>query len=42
MMPYSQYKELSDEDMASVAVYLRSLTPVRNPLPSSRINFPVN
>jgi hypothetical protein len=42
MMPYSQYKELSDEDVASVVVYLRSLTPVRNPLPSSHINFPVN
>src|SRR3984893_6349012 len=42
MMPYSQYKLLSDEDVASVVVYLRSLTPVRNPLPPSQINFPVN
>lgn len=42
MMPYSEYKLLSDEDLASVVVYLRSLTPVRNPLPPSHINFPVN
>jgi mono/diheme cytochrome c family protein len=42
MMPYSEYKTLSDEDLASVVVYLRSLNPVRNPLPLSRINFPVN
>lgn len=42
MMPYSSYKSLSDEDLASVVVYLRSLAPVRNPLPLSRINFPVN
>jgi Cytochrome c len=42
MMPYAQYRVLSDEDLASVVVYLRSLTPVRNPLPASHINFPVN
>ncbi len=42
IMPYSEYRALSDEDLASVVVYLRSLTPVRNPLPASKINFPVN
>jgi mono/diheme cytochrome c family protein len=42
MMPYEAYKNLSDEDLASVVVYLRSLTAVRNPLPPSKINFPVN
>jgi hypothetical protein len=42
IMPYSQYKKLSDEDLASVVVYVRSLNPVRNPLPPSKINFPVN
>jgi len=42
IMPYSEYKLLSDEDLASVVVYVRSLSPVRNPLPSSKINFPVN
>ncbi len=42
MMPYEAYRHLSDEDLASVVVYLRSLQPVRNPLPPSHINFPVN
>ena len=42
MMPYSEYKNLSDEDLAAVVVYVRSVTPVRNPLPVSHINFPVN
>ena len=42
LMPYGAYKELSDEDLASVVVYLRSVAPVRNPLPASKINFPVN
>lgn len=42
VMPYMLYKNLSDEDLASVVVYLRSLAPVLNPLPKSEINFPVN
>lgn len=42
MMPYSEYRNLSDEDLAAVVVYVRSLTPVRNPLPASHVNFPVN
>jgi len=42
MMPYANYKHLSDEDLAAVVVYLRSLPPVRNPLPESKIIFPVN
>jgi mono/diheme cytochrome c family protein len=42
MMPYWLFKGLSDEDLASVVVYLRSLAPVRNPLPRTRIIFPVN
>ena len=42
MMPYMLYKDLSDEDLASLVAYLRSVPPVRNPLPVSKINFPVN
>jgi hypothetical protein len=41
-MPYDEYKTLSDEDLASVVVYLRSVPAVRNPLPPTYINFPVN
>jgi mono/diheme cytochrome c family protein len=41
MMPYGLYRGLPDEDLASVVVYLRSLPPVRNPLPKTQIIFPV-
>jgi mono/diheme cytochrome c family protein len=42
MMPYMIYANLSDEDLASVVAYLRSLPAVRNPLPPMKVNFPVN
>lgn len=42
IMPYREYRNLSDEDLASVVVYIRSLTPVSNALPPSKVNFPVN
>jgi mono/diheme cytochrome c family protein len=42
IMPYGAYKKMSDEDVASVVVYLRSLPAIRNPLPQTEINFPVN
>jgi len=41
LMPYMNYREMPDEDLASVIVYLRTLAPVRNPLPQSEIIFPV-
>jgi len=41
MMPYGNYHSMSDEDLASVVVFLRSLPPVRNSLPVSQIIFPV-
>jgi mono/diheme cytochrome c family protein len=42
VMPYESYRYMSDEDVASVVVYLRSLPPVRNVLPPMKVNFPVN
>ncbi len=41
IMPYQHYRNMSDEDLASVVVYLRSLSPVHNPLPPTEIIFPV-
>jgi mono/diheme cytochrome c family protein len=41
LMPYEKLHSMSDEDLASVIVYLRALPPVRNPLPQSEIIFPV-
>src|SRR3989475_1675885 len=36
VMPYEFYRSMSDEDLASVIVYLRSIPPIRNALPVSR------
>jgi mono/diheme cytochrome c family protein len=41
MMPYENYWQMPDEDLASVIVFLRSLPPVHNPLPQTEIIFPV-
>jgi len=41
MMPYSHFRNMSDEDLASVVVFLRSLPAVHNPLPATAIIFPV-
>jgi len=37
VMPYKHFREMSDDDLASVIVYLRSLEPVRNVLPQTQI-----
>ena len=42
IMPYRNYRHLPDEDLASVIVYLRSIPPVKNAVPRSKIIFPVN
>jgi Cytochrome c len=41
IMPYEHYRNMSDEDLASVVVYLRSLPAVHNQLPATEIIFPV-
>lgn len=41
MMPYTHYRKMPDEDLASVVVYFRSLPPLRNQLPPTEIIFPV-
>jgi mono/diheme cytochrome c family protein len=41
IMPYEKFRNMTDEDLASIVVYLRSLPPVRNPLPKSNVPFPV-
>ena len=42
VMPYPHYREMSDEDLASIIVYLRTVPPVRNQLPTTKIPFPLN
>jgi mono/diheme cytochrome c family protein len=41
LMPYLNFRELSDEDVASLVVYLRSVPPVHHELPKTEIIFPV-
>lgn len=36
MMPYVVYKDISDEDLAAIVVYMRSIPPVHNPLPKTK------
>jgi hypothetical protein len=40
-MPFAHYRDMPDEDLASIIVYLRSLPAVRNTLPETEIIFPV-
>jgi mono/diheme cytochrome c family protein len=42
LMPYQEWRRLPDEDVAAVVVYLRSLRPVRNELPRTRLPFPLS
>jgi mono/diheme cytochrome c family protein len=41
LMPYEHFRFLSDEDLASVIVYIRSIPAVHKPLPPTEIIFPV-
>ena len=41
IMPYQRYRSMSDEDVASIVVYLRSLPPVRRQQPATEIVVPV-
>jgi Cytochrome c len=42
MMPYPHYREMSDEDLTSIIVYLRTVPPVKNQLPTTKMPFPLN
>ena len=41
-MPYENYRKMSDEDLAAVVIYIRSLPAVRRELPATEVPFPVN
>jgi len=42
MMPYVSYGRLSDEDVQAVVAFLDSLPPIHNPLPKTKLVFPVS
>jgi mono/diheme cytochrome c family protein len=41
VMPYLSYREMSDDDVAAVVAYVRTLSPVRNELPKTQLPEPV-
>lgn len=42
LMPYMNYRYLSDEDSEAIVAYLRSIPPVKKKQAPTKINFPVN
>ena len=42
MMPYEHFRSMSDDDVKSVVVYLRTLKPIHSGVPAKHIDFPVN
>lgn len=42
MMPYANYRYLSDEDSQAIVAYLRSIPPVKKRQAPTKVNFPVN
>src|SRR5215813_5900665 len=42
IMPYQSYREMSDEDLASIIVYLRTVPAVKSQLPTTKMPFPLN
>jgi mono/diheme cytochrome c family protein len=41
-MPYTRYREMSDEDLASVIAYIRTVPAVQSQLPTTKMPFPLN
>jgi mono/diheme cytochrome c family protein len=42
MMPYEQFRYMSDEDVQALVAYLNTLPPVRNKLPRTTVGFPIS
>ena len=42
MMPYTNFRKMSDEDVQAVVAYMNTLPPARSSLPKTQINFPVS
>jgi mono/diheme cytochrome c family protein len=42
MMPYQSLAKMSDMDVQALVAYMNTLPAVRNPLPPTRLEFPVN
>ena len=42
MMPFMEYRHMSESDLFAIVAYLRTLKPIENEVPDSKANFPLN
>lgn len=42
IMPYNYYRKMDEEDIKSIIAYLRTLKPIKNEVPQSYSDFPMN
>jgi cytochrome c2 len=42
IMPHANYGKMEKEDLFSIIAYLRTLTPIKNSVPQSEVDFPMN
>ena len=42
IMPYTKYKNMSDEDLEAVIAYIKFIPALKNPLPKTEIPFPLS
>lgn len=42
IMPYPNYRQMSDADVQDVVAFLRTLEPIKNEIPPRELDFPVN
>ena len=42
IMPYPHFRHMSDDDVQSLVAFLNTLPPVRNSLPTTKVDFPVS
>jgi len=42
IMPYPNFRMMSDEDVYAIVAYMNTLPAVRNPLPVTKVDFPVS
>jgi mono/diheme cytochrome c family protein len=42
LMPYGDFRNLSEEDARSIVAYIRTLAPVRNTVRARKLQFPLN
>jgi mono/diheme cytochrome c family protein len=42
MMPYLNFNQLAEEDVHAIVAYIRTLPPIQNEVPKSKLKFPMN